>query len=111
MKNSYRIYSLSIICLLFSAISYSQNATIKGLVSDSEGNPIFNATVTLQSKNFGSKTTETGSYEITNIPPGSYVLVCKYFGLETFEENLILTVNQTLEKNISLSKSKEKKFN
>lgn len=107
MKNSYRIYSLSIICLLFSAISYAQNATIKGLVSDSEGNPIFNATVTLQGKNFGSKTTETGSYEITNIPPGSYVMVCKYFGLETFEENLTLTSNQTLEKNISLSKSKE----
>jgi hypothetical protein len=34
-------------------------------------------------------------------------MVCKYFGLATFEENLTLTSNQTLEKNISLSKSKD----
>jgi iron complex outermembrane receptor protein len=107
MKNSYRIYSFSIICFLFTTFSFAQNGTVKGIVTDTEGNPIFNATVTLEGKNLGSKTAESGSYEIGNIPPGSYVLVCKYFGLETFTESISLTANQVLEKNISLSKSKE----
>ncbi len=107
MKNSYRIYSFSIICFLFTTFSFAQNGTVKGIVTDTEGNPIFNATVTLEGKNLGSKTAESGSYEIGNIPPGTYVLVCKYFGLETFTESISLTANQVLEKNISLSKSKE----
>jgi iron complex outermembrane receptor protein len=107
MKNSYRIYSLSVICFLFATISFSQNAAIKGIVTDTEGNPIFNATVSLEGKNLGAKTSESGAFEIGNIPSGSYVLVCKYFGLETFSENVSLVASQVLVKNISLSKSKE----
>jgi TonB-linked SusC/RagA family outer membrane protein len=106
-----RSYSLKyLVTVLFSSlflVAFSQSATLRGIVKDSEGNPIFNATVTLEGKSFGAKTSESGSYEIGNIPPGSYVLVCKYFGLETFNESIALAANQVLEKNISLSKSKE----
>ena len=101
-------YLVSVLFTLFLSIVFSQqNAVIRGFVKDSEGNPIFNATVTLEGKNYGAKTSDNGSYEIGNIPPGSYVLVCKYFGLETFNESVSLTAGQVLEKNISLSKSKE----
>lgn len=106
-----RSYSLKyLVTVLFSSlflVAFSQSATLRGIVKDSEGNPIFNATVTLEGIIFGAKTSESGSYEIGNIPAGSYVLVCKYFGLETFNESITLTANQVLEKNISLSKSKE----
>jgi iron complex outermembrane receptor protein len=107
MKIFYKNVLVSLICLVVSSFSFGQNAVLKGVVTDTEGNPIFNATVTLEGKNIGAKSSESGVYEIGNIPPGSYVMVCKYFGLETFNEKITLAANQVLEKNISLSKSKE----
>ena len=106
MKNNFKITLFSAIFLIFSVFTFAQNATIKGIVTDTEGNPIFNAMVTLEGKNLGSTSSESGSFEIKNIQPGTYNLVCKYFGLETFTENVVLAPNQVLEKNITLSKSK-----
>jgi iron complex outermembrane receptor protein len=107
MKNNFKVPLFSAIFLIFSLFSFAQNATIKGIVTDSEGNPIFNATVVLEGKGLGSKSSETGAYQIDNVQPGSYVLTFKYFGLETLSENISISANQILEKNVTLTKSKE----
>lgn len=102
----FRFQNLTLI-LLFSAlnfIAFSQAAVIKGKVKDSEGNPIFNATVMLEGQSKGATTDDKGFYEIKNINPGTYNLIFRFTGLVSIKESITLTANQILVKDATLEK-------
>ncbi len=96
--------SIAFCCLLFSAnIIFSQQAAISGKVTESKtGESIVYAKVFLAESGNGTLTDETGRFEIKNIAPGEYHLVCEYVGYERFEEIVFMKTDERIEHNIQL---------
>ena len=88
--------------------SQASSATLSGTVTDKTGAVIPDATVTLTSTDQGfqhqQKTSETGLYTFTLLPPGQYSLAVQKQGLSTYTQtNISLQVGQTLAIPVSLS--------
>jgi hypothetical protein len=86
------------------AAAVELNATIKGVVSDTDGLPLPRATLVLRSPNLqGDRTTETdddGRYRLTPLPPGDYELEVGYRGFRTWmSPSMQLQVGTTLSVN------------
>ncbi len=78
-----------------SAAAFQFNATIRGKVTDADGNPLEGVKVTIRKliqdptrpvAPVELTTDEDGNYNARNIPLGETVLVFEYEGLETYEE-------------------------
>ncbi len=70
----------SILLFLFSCFSFAQ---IKGKVTDSNGNALPYASVTIEKTYVGTSTNENGEYELNIKKPGKYTLVFKILGYKT----------------------------
>jgi hypothetical protein len=70
----------SILLLLFSCFSIAQ---IKGKVTDSKGNALPYASVTIEKTYVGTSTNENGEYELNIKKTGKYTLVFKILGYKT----------------------------
>lgn len=89
--------------LLFSAISFAQNATVSGKILDKEMNnePLPYATVLIKETKQNTATDENGNYSFS-MQPGSYILVISYLGYVTKEipfavsAGELKTINHTL---------------
>lgn len=71
---------------LTAGVIAQQVSTFRGQVQDERGDAIPNATVTLQGKGekeWIGKSTYTGDFAITNVPPGTYTLTVAYEGFQT----------------------------
>jgi hypothetical protein len=69
-----------------SVLTQAQSGTtLSGVLRDKRGDVITGASVCLYSKNKKAKRTsdETGQFEFSNLPPGTYRLEAKKFGFET----------------------------
>ncbi len=70
-------------------------ATLTGTVTDSSGAVVAGATVLVHSQETGADirsltTTETGSFNITNLPAGRYTVTVKNSGFETYVANGVI---------------------
>ena len=81
MKNVFRFISLSLMVACFALSAFAQTSTtgsIEGTVSDQNGAPVANATITATSPNLiGTQTAQTnseGKFQILNLPPGKYTV-------------------------------------
>ncbi len=82
MKNVLRFISLSLMIACFALSAFAQTSTsgsIEGTVSDQNGAPVANATVTATSPNLigtgqSAQTNSDGKYQILNLPPGKYTV-------------------------------------
>ncbi len=102
MKNFLII--LSALCLSLSA--YSQTGTVKGFVYDKEtGEPVIFTTVQLKGTSIGISTDVNGYYSITQIPPGSYVLMVSNVSYANYEDSVVVRANKVLTRNIYLKES------
>lgn len=92
---------------LFSGIGASpvlaqQTGTLAGVVRDSQGAVLPGVTVTASSAALigGSRTTptgEAGNYQITGLPPGTYVVTFELSGFSALKrEDVLVQVNQTV---------------
>ncbi len=70
----------SVLLLLFSCFSIAQ---IKGKVTDSKGNALPYASVTIEKTYIGTSTNENGEYELNVKKSGNYTLVFKILGYKT----------------------------
>ena len=87
LTNAFRCLFLSGMVMLFGANSFAQNVTVKGKVSDSNGEPIIGVTVMLNGNNtVGSLTDANGNYSIT--VPANSTLSFSCVGFATQEEQL-----------------------
>jgi outer membrane receptor protein involved in Fe transport len=85
MKISMRIFTMSLLTLclaLFTMSAFAQSSTtgsIEGMVTDPDGRPVPNATVTITGTNLISpqtaQTDDEGRYRVLNLPPGRYSVV------------------------------------
>ena len=87
LTNALRCLFLSGMVMLFGANSFAQNVTVKGKVSDSNGEPVIGVTVMLNGNNtVGSLTDANGNYSIT--VPANSTLSFSCVGFATQEEQL-----------------------
>ena len=60
---------------------YCQNSTINGTVKDrNTGKPLVGANVFLKATSLGTATHSDGTYQISNVGPGKYILQSSYIG-------------------------------
>ena len=95
-------YSLSLLALLYSLTTYSQNqGSISGKVLDGEtGLPLEGANILIENSNFYSITNEEGFFQINNIPTESYNVTASFIGFKSQTKfNIIVKTigNQQLE--------------
>ena len=96
---------LLMICLctgLFSvAFSQQQTGSVKGTITDNEGNPLPGVTVTVSSPALMRiqtfTTTETGAFRFPALPPGTYTLRAELPGHKTIDRgNIVVRVGMTI---------------
>ena len=110
MKRLISIGSVLLLVLGLAAVARAQILTgsIIGTIKDESGAVLPGVTVTLTSPAHPSGpatfvTSETGEYRFTQLPPGDYTLAITLQGFNGYkEEDLVVTVGGTIERNISL---------
>lgn len=75
-----RQLALIALSILFSIVTFAQNASIHGKVNSTDGQPVSSISVTLLNTRWGTITTENGEYLISNIKPGTYTIQLSYTG-------------------------------
>lgn len=95
--------------LLFSLIvttTFSQNATVKGKITDKiTKEALIGANITY-AEGKGTITDLDGNYTLS-IPAGTYTISYRYVGYEEVKKEITLTAGQTVEINIEISEGKE----
>ena len=95
---------LFIICISFS-FSYSQTASIKGIIFDDNQNPLSFANISTESS--GTTSNENGFYEL-RIPADKKVkVVISYTGFKSITATIELGVNQSRELNFVMKTNVE----
>ncbi|MGD8782316.1 MAG: TonB-dependent receptor [Ignavibacteria bacterium] len=93
-----------ILCCSFISISAQSKGGITGKVSDAfDGEPLYGANVFIEGTAIGTATDFDGSYRITGLDPGNYILVFRYLGFETKKEEIQIVENRIIQLDISLS--------
>ena len=92
--------------ILFPFCTFSQNASIKGFITEEEtGEPVIFTSVYLIGTQYGAVTDVNGYYVISKIPQGSYNLIVTYVGFDSIKEPIDLKAGDIVAKNIKLKKS------
>ena len=82
---------------------YSQNATINGTVKESNtGKLLVGANVFLNTTSLGTATRSDGTYQISNVGPGKYILQCSYIGYVSKEVEIEIDSRRIVEINFEL---------
>lgn len=75
--------------LLLSFTAFAQSGTVTGIVTDANtGEPLIGTTVQLVELQRGTPSDTDGSYEITNVPAGTYTLRVSFVGYQTHEQEI-----------------------
>ncbi len=101
--HSIRLYLLFLIILISASGSFAQTATIRGKVTESlKGEPVLYTTVFLSGTKYGVQTDVEGFYSLTQVPPGSYLLIVKTLDYDSVGISVTVKANEILHKNIML---------
>ena len=92
---------LTICVSLFSVLSFAQNGKLTGKISDTRGQSLGAATIAILQLNKNAVSDNSGKYEISDIPYGTYHVEVRFVGLNTFKTEVILNSPQT-ELNVTL---------
>lgn len=92
---------LTICVTLFSVVSFAQNGKLTGKISDTRGQSLEAATIAILQLNKNAVSDNSGKYEISDIPYGTYQVEVRFVGLNTFKTEVSLNSPQT-ELNVTL---------
>jgi len=98
-----------LVCLSSAPALAQQTGTLSGVVKDAQGAVLPGVTVTASSPSLlgGARTAvtgETGAYQLTAIPPGSYVVTYELTGFSTLKrEDIAVRVAQTTRLDVELA--------
>ncbi|NML22231.1 TonB-dependent receptor [Pseudoflavitalea sp. G-6-1-2] len=81
------------------------NATVKGKITTTDGNPAPFVTVSLKGTHKSTMTTEEGTFQLNNVKPGNYVLVVSQVGVESQEKNITIQDKEVIALSISLKET------
>jgi len=94
--------------LLLSYSYLSAQTVLTGRVLDEKSTPIAGVLIKVENASLGAKTDANGQYKIIFPGGGNYTIVLSYIGYEKETIQVVLSENQTLEKNLSLKSSNKK---
>jgi len=98
-----RLCLFSLIIIVSTSGSFAQTATIRGKVTESlKGEPVLYTTVFLSGTKYGVQTDVEGFYSLTQVPPGSYLLIVKTLDYDSVGISITVKANEILHKNIML---------
>lgn len=83
----------------------AQSATIRGTVQDSAGQPVSNATVTVDGTGLRYATAATGSYEIRGVAAGTYTVRARAIGFQAAGVQVTVGAGAVVEQNFVLERS------
>ena len=91
-----RVAGFFLISLLIVTTAFAQShlGSIEGTVLTSDGQPAAFVSVGIPSLAKGTNTTESGSYIIRGVEPGTYTLRVSYVGLESQEQTITVTAGR-----------------
>jgi len=108
-KKTAKIFSLLILSIILSAVSWAQEqtGTIEGTIHDSEGIVLPGVTVTASSEAImGTKSyisTETGVFRFPALPPGYYTITCACPGFKTLSRgNIVVRIGRVVTLSITM---------
>ncbi len=108
MKKTLKTATTTLLFFLLTGMySFGQGGTIKGIVKDSTGQPVFNVSVILEGKGKGAYTDDKGYYEIPMLEAGSYNIIYRLTGYITFTKSVVVNGGQTIISDVVL-KNEEK---
>ena len=94
--------------ILFCAVlpAHSQKATIKGFVYEQEtGEPALFTNVYLSGTTLGATTDVNGFFAITQIPPGTYTMICTFLGYDTLKTEVTVAKGEVLTQKLYIKKA------
>ena len=90
-----------ILSLVSSVTLYGQTGVLKGkIVTDEE--LVFGATAGFPELGLGAVSDETGSFEIKNIPAGTYLIKISFLGYSTIQEKVTIEADKEISKTFTL---------
>ncbi len=102
------IITLSLLFILPFAAFSQQIGTVKGRIINGNGRPIANVNVSLSGTRLGDATDSSGSFIISNVPPGEYYLNITSIQFEDKKELIVVKPRQTVTVNVTLSADNNK---
>ncbi|MCB0483849.1 MAG: TonB-dependent receptor, partial [Flavobacteriales bacterium] len=97
------------VCLITMAIAgelSAQTGGIKGFVNEKDSrSPVIYTNVYFKGTTYGATTDANGFYSITRVPAGTYTLMVTFLGYDTLQEQITITPNNIITKNLFLNKS------
>lgn len=96
-------FILTCVLILGSLTLSAQTGQLKGKITDSEGEPIEWATVSIPLLGLETKADSIGNYELYHIPAGSYQLKVSFIGFGTKLLSVTIAEKKQQEKNIALT--------
>jgi hypothetical protein len=96
------IYSVLFSVILPMALHAQEKFTVSGTITSAKtGETIIGASVSIGNSTIGTVTNEYGFYSLT-LPAGNYKLILSAVGMATFEQELSLRKNETVNKALSI---------
>lgn len=90
-----------VVALMLFNISFSQNATLSGTVSDASGNPLPGVNVAIKNSQKAVATDMDGKYSFSNLKNGTVNLIATYIGFKSVE--LSVAIKDNTVQNITLA--------
>lgn len=95
---------LLLVCMLsIPLISAAQTATLKGTLTDTNGESLIGATIVLEGTTTGTVTDLDGNYFLSGIKPGTYNVVFSYVGYQTTTESIAFAAGQTVTRSFAMA--------
>ncbi|MDR2123318.1 MAG: TonB-dependent receptor [Flavobacteriaceae bacterium] len=85
-----KLFLLTICMSLTGFLSFAQNGKIKGKITDNRDQAVETATVSIPKLNIGTTTDSTGTYQLDNIPYGSWKIEVRSVGFNTHKSTILL---------------------
>jgi len=82
--------------LLFSILTYSQNSTLKGIVTNEFNEPLEFVNISIEGNRKGGITNKQGKFEIKNLKNGDYTIVASYLGYYDSKKQIDLNNNTNI---------------
>ncbi|NNG10599.1 MAG: TonB-dependent receptor [Arenibacter sp.] len=102
MKHHYNKHMLTGLAMLICSCLFSQNATLSGKVTSNNRSLEF-VNVVLKGTEMGAITDLSGEYRITNIKPGTYMLIASSIGYKKEYKTIVLKSGEVLSINFELT--------
>lgn len=92
---------LTIACLFVLHLNAQTLFSVNGVIRDNKGQLLPGATVFLSNSKFITSTDKNGAFQLTKVSPGTYVLVARFIGYQTYS-TAINVVDKSIDVNVKL---------